>query len=206
MFFYHWAIPILWLCWAFYWVLAAARSTRPQRAEAQSSRSIHLATLALACFLLFLRPLSIGPLAWRFLPDVHVYFRVGFAATLLGLGFAIWAQVHLGPNWSGIIGTRSEHKLIRTGPYAFVRHPMYAGLLLAMIGTAMSIGEVRALLGVSLAVFAYTRKIRIEEGWLLSRFGSAYEGYRRDVGALVPRLGRSRRSLEAPRPPTRRCS
>lgn len=203
---YQWWVPIVWLCWASYWGLAAARSRAPERTEAGSSRGIHLASLAVAFLLLFLSPLSIGPLGWRFLPDTFVCFLLGFAFTLLGLALATWARVHLGPNWSGIIGTGSRHELIRTGPYALVRHPMYSGLLIAIMGTAMSVGELRALLGASLAVLAYIRKTRIEERWLLARFDSAYEDFRRDVGRLFPLPRRFRRSSDAPRRPTRRSS
>ncbi len=190
----QWLLPILWLCWAFYWGLAAARNGAPERTEARSSRLIHLGSLAVAFLLLFLNPLSIGPLGWRFVPDRLVCFLLGFAVTFLGLAFATWARFHLGPNWSGIIGTRGQHKLIQTGPYALVRHPIYSGLLLAIVGTAICIGEVRSLLGASLAAIAYIRKIRIEERWLLARFDPAYEDYRRDVGTLVPLPGKSRRS------------
>jgi protein-S-isoprenylcysteine O-methyltransferase Ste14 len=201
---HHWLVSILWICWGSYWGWAAARGRAPERAEATRSRLIHLVSLAAAFLLLFLPPLSIGPLGWRLVPDTPG-FLLGSALTLLGLAFATWAQVHLGPNWSGIIGTRDRHRLIRTGPYALVRHPMYSGILVAIVGTAISIGELRALLGAALAIVAYIRKIRIEEPWLLARFGSAYTDYRRDVSALVPLPRRFRRSSSPERRPTRHC-
>jgi protein-S-isoprenylcysteine O-methyltransferase Ste14 len=189
---HQWLVPIPWICWGSYWCLAAARGRAPERAEATSSRLVHLASLAVAFLLLSLPPLNVGFLGWRFVPDT-AGFLLGIALTIPGLAFATWGQVHLGPNWSGIIGTRDRHRLIRTGPYALVRHPMYIGILAAIVGTAVSIGELRALLGAAVAILAYIRKIRMEERWLLARFGSAYANYRRDVAVLVPLPRRLRR-------------
>jgi Isoprenylcysteine carboxyl methyltransferase (ICMT) family len=62
----------------------------------------------------------------------------GTAITILGLLFSVWARIHLGQYWSGIITLKEGHKLIRSGPYRFVRHPIYTGFITAMTGSAIS--------------------------------------------------------------------
>jgi len=100
--------------------------------------------------------------------------------------FTVWARVHLGGNWSGIVTIKHDHELIANGPYAIVRHPIYTGLLVAFIGSAMARGEWRGVLAVLVAWLALWRKLRVEENWLAERFGQQYEAYRRRVPALVP--------------------
>ena len=112
-----------------------------------------------------------------------------WAATLIiaiGLLFAVWARIHLGRNWSGSVTIKQEHELITSGPYAIVRHPIYTGLLLALIGTAMARAEWRGLLAVLIATAALWRKFRVEERWMTEQFGQQYKAYGARVPALVP--------------------
>ena len=106
----------------------------------------------------------------------------------LGVAFAIWARRHLGEFWSARVTLKEDHHLIQSGPYARVRHPIYSGLLLAMIGTALFVGEWRAALGVFLVFVGHWLKARREESLLATEFGAAYEEYRRRTGSLVPRM------------------
>lgn len=100
--------------------------------------------------------------------------------------FSVWARVQLGGNWSGIVTIKQDHELIVRGPYAIVRHPIYTGLLVALIGSAMALGEWRGVLAVLIAYWALWRKLRVEERWMAERFGEQYEAYRRRIPALVP--------------------
>jgi protein-S-isoprenylcysteine O-methyltransferase Ste14 len=102
------------------------------------------------------------------------------------LFLAVWARQLLGRNWSGAVAIKVDQALIRSGPYNFVRHPIYSGMLGAYLGIAIISGEVHALLGLILACFAYWRKIRIEEQYLSTVFGSAYVDYQADVSAIIP--------------------
>lgn len=106
-----------------------------------------------------------------------------------GLGFAAWARIHLGRFWSSTVTLKAEHALIRSGPYALVRHPIYTGLLLALAGTVLVRGTLAALLGFALLVLGVALKIRQEEQLLLAHFGTAYRDYQALVPALVPRFG-----------------
>lgn len=110
----------------------------------------------------------------------------GSALTAIGLLFSVWARVHLGRNWSGIITLKEGHRLIRTGPYRLVRHPVYTGLLLAVIGSAMAVGTWDALFGVAIILLALLLKLRREETLLTTQFGEEYRAFKRETPALVP--------------------
>jgi protein-S-isoprenylcysteine O-methyltransferase Ste14 len=104
------------------------------------------------------------------------------------MGLAFWARVYLGRNWSSAPTIKEHHELIRSGPYRFVRHPIYTGILLAMVGTFLANGKVRGALSVVVVWFAWTVKSRMEEEFMVRTFGAQYEEYRRTTGALFPRL------------------
>jgi protein-S-isoprenylcysteine O-methyltransferase Ste14 len=110
------------------------------------------------------------------------------ALVLTGAGalFAIWARLYLGGNWSAIVAVKQGHTLVRTGPYRIVRHPIYAGLLAALAGTAVGYGYVGGLLAMVVAFAAWLAKARLEESFLMAEFGAAYGEYRREVKTLIP--------------------
>ena len=181
-----WSIPIMWAIFGAYWLFAASRARATQRAETRGSRWTHLALIVSAFALIITGGLSIGPLARNILPQSNAVQVIGIIVTALGLLLAIWARVHLGRYWSGTIAIKQDHRLIRTGPYAWVRHPIYTGLLVGMAGTAIAVGEVSGLLATVLIFIAYYRKIRIEERFLVEQFGPEYVQYQHEVKALVP--------------------
>jgi len=122
------------------------------------------------------------------IPDILVIGLSGTIITLLGIGFAVWARVHLGKYWSGIPAIRVNHKLIRTGPYSLVRHPIYTGILCGIGGTAIIIGEPVGLIAFFLILVIFLWKIRIEEKYLQEEFGDDYGRYKKEVPALFPFL------------------
>ena len=93
----------------------------------------------------------------------------------------------MGRNWSGIVTVKEDHALVRTGPYRVVRHPIYTGLLLALIGTAAAIGEWRGVLSVIFVLIGFLWKIRVEEERMNANFPE-YAQYRRQTAALIPLL------------------
>ena len=112
--------------------------------------------------------------------------QLGAALTLAGIAFAIWARVWIAGNWSSDVTLKRDHELITTGPYRWVRHPIYTGVLLAILGTALAVGEWRGLLAVVLAGAAFWRKLGIEEAVMRRQFGAAYDRYAENVPALIP--------------------
>jgi protein-S-isoprenylcysteine O-methyltransferase Ste14 len=121
-------------------------------------------------------------------PESLVMFWIGAATLAAGLAFSVWARVHLGKNWSGVVTIKEDHELIRSGPYALARHPIYTGILVAFIGTAIARNEWRGLVAVVIVFAALWRKLKLEERWLGETFGDRYAKYRDEVAALIPYL------------------
>lgn len=181
-------IPLLWSLWLAYWLIAARGGKTVRRRESVASRAAHIVPLAVAVLLLWLPHLPGGVLEGRVLPRAPGTFYTGLAILAAGLAFTVWARIHLGRNWSGTVTLKNDHELIRSGPYAFARHPIYTGLLLGFIGSAIARGEWRGLLAVAIVFAALWRKLRLEERWLGEIFGAAYGRYRKEVSALIPGL------------------
>jgi protein-S-isoprenylcysteine O-methyltransferase Ste14 len=115
---------------------------------------------------------------------------LGLALTAAGLALSIWAREHLGRNWSALVALKVDHQLIRSGPYARLRHPIYTGILVAIFGTALSVGQYRALAAMVIFLAGFAWKAQREERMLRRQFGSDYDDYRRETGVLLPRLRR----------------
>jgi len=175
----------LWLLWLAYWVISAARVKPIARIETTQSRLGATIPLFVAAWLMLGGRLS-SLLDGRFLPDSVAVDVAGVLLTAVGLAFAIWARVALGGNWSGVVTVKQGHELVERGPYMIVRHPIYTGLILATLGTAITIGQWRALLAVGLVIAALWFKLRVEERMMRETFGAAYDEYARRVSALVP--------------------
>jgi protein-S-isoprenylcysteine O-methyltransferase Ste14 len=186
---YHYLIPGLWLLWIAYWRISAADVKPTQRHESPGSRAAHLLPLLIAAVLLWIRgDADDGWLFQRFVARSLTMFWIGAAITAAGLGFSAWARVHLGRNWSATVSVKQDHELIRSGPYALVRHPIYTGMLLGFLGTALALGEWRGLLALLIVFAALWRKLRIEERFMSETFGDTYRNYRAHTAALIPYL------------------
>jgi protein-S-isoprenylcysteine O-methyltransferase Ste14 len=125
-------------------------------------------------------------LASRIVPDATWAGALSVVLTAAGIAFAIWARFTLGRNWSGNVTVKEGHELLRRGPYALARHPIYSGALLAILGTSLAVGTVRAVLLVVPLVFVLRFKMRNEEELMAGEFGEEYAEYRRRVKGLVP--------------------
>ena len=187
--FYRELIPALWLAWLIYWRISAYGVKAVQRRESPASRAAHIVPLVIGSVLLWMRDIPGGGILFeRFLPRSYAAYWTGTALVVLGLAFSVWARMHLGRNWSGTVTVKQEHELVRGGPYARVRHPIYTGLLLAFIGTAIARGEWRGVLAVLIVIAALWRKLRLEERWMSETFGDQYRDYRKHTAALIPFL------------------
>jgi protein-S-isoprenylcysteine O-methyltransferase Ste14 len=173
-----------WVALLGYW-LWAARDTRPTKStEGVLLRMQHIVPLVFAFLLIFHGSdayLVYG--SWHRQPVVEY---AGVAATVAGLLVMVWGRVHLGRYWSGMVTLKEGHRLIRTGPYAWVRHPLYSGLLLGAAGSALAAGTGDAAAGFVLLAAAYVVKLRREETLLTREFGEEYARFMREVPALVP--------------------
>jgi protein-S-isoprenylcysteine O-methyltransferase Ste14 len=184
--FYRYLFPAMWLSWAAYWWISSRNVKAAVRHESLASRFSHIGPLILAGILLSMPKVPIRFLGERFLPLTTWPFVLATGLTAAGLLFTVWARRHLGANWSATVTIKEGHELIVSGPYALVRHPIYTGLLLAFVGSALAIGEWRGVFAVALASLALWRKLRLEERWMRQQFGDVYEAYCRRVRALIP--------------------
>lgn len=112
----------------------------------------------------------------------------GAILTVAGLGIAIVARRTLAGNWSGAVALKEGHELITTGVYGLVRHPIYSGMLLMVVGTAVSADTLGACLGLLVIVGAVVLKLRQEEALLSEYFGTAYQAYRQRTKILIPHI------------------
>lgn len=179
-------VGVLWGLWGvgiFYWVVKAFGNKRSVYKQSRRSRLIYV--VLAAAFVLGMHFVRRWQAVW--LPQDVVIQAVGMACCAAGVGLAIWSRHVLGRNWSGLVTLKQEHELVRVGPYRWVRHPIYSGIILAMLGTVVALGA--GLIGWCALLFAAVM-LRIkslqEERLLLRHFGPAYERYRRQVRALVP--------------------
>lgn len=181
----HGYITAAWIMLAIVWLAGAFTTKRTVRAQPGRDRVVYV-TLALLAGLLLSNRLQFGVLAARFVPMSAAAAYTGLALVIAGVAFAIWARFYLGSNWSGRPTIKQGHTLIRGGPYAVVRHPIYTGFLLAMLGTAIAQGRIGGLLGTMIAVVALKVKSRLEEQFMMQQFGGEYVQYKQQVKGLIP--------------------
>jgi protein-S-isoprenylcysteine O-methyltransferase Ste14 len=176
----------LWGFWGVVWALAALYRQRTVSSQSLWSRIHHLGLFSVGMLLLFVhfkvpalpgfQVYPVGPgLAWG-----------AFALAVIGIGFTLLARMYLGKNWSSTVTIKEQHTLVRSGPYRVTRHPIYTGLLLAVVATAMQNGSLAAVPGVGLVTLAIGLKIRLEERVLRQHFGLQYADYAARVRCLVP--------------------
>ena len=149
----------LWLLLAvFYWISLMAGLKPAKWRESIVSRVRHLGLLYLGFLFLLAQGLGVGVLGWRWLPASAAVEALGAVLVAAGVVFAIWARHELGTNWSGIVTIKEGHRLVRSGPYALSRNPIYTGFVVAALGTAVAVGELRGLVGLACIVAAVTIK------------------------------------------------
>jgi protein-S-isoprenylcysteine O-methyltransferase Ste14 len=182
------AVVLAWWIFLAYWAITSLRVKRTVENEKLLSRLPHVAIMVGAFTLLFWDELPLGWLDGRFVPRELAVRWAGVALTCLGVALAIWARNHIGRNWSSKVTLKEDHELIRSGPYAKVRHPIYSGVLLGAAGTALVQGKWRDILGIGLIFLAHSFKAHKEEALMTRQFGSEYDEYRKQTGALIPRL------------------
>lgn len=184
--FYRQLIFWPWCASALYWIISAAATKTNQRRESLGSRLAHIVPLVVGGALIGWHDIPWAWLAQRLWPRSALPYFAGVALLYAGLAFAVWARVHLGRNWSGSVTVKEGHELIRSGPYGYVRHPIYTGLLTAVLGTALASGTLRAAIGFVIISASLTRKIGTEEAFMRATFPGVYQRYSEEVPALVP--------------------
>ena len=177
---------LAWGLWALSWLAAALWTAPTVKRSAAGARWLYLAIVVAGIVLLFGKTS-----AWLHAARLwHVGDGGAWLLALLtlpGFAFAWWARLHLGRLWSGAVTRKEGHRIVDTGPYAIVRHPIYTGLIAATLVTALAEATLPALAGCALIALGLWLKARLEEQFLRQELGAeAYDSYRRRVPMLLP--------------------
>lgn len=181
------AIYFLWMLWIASWTVAAVWSSHTARRPPFGEELISRVFTIIGALLLFglYSPRYVALLGlWR-VSDATGWLMV--ALTAAGFAFSWWARIHLGKLWSGSITLKDGHHVVNTGPYRFVRHPIYTGIIVASFATAVDKGTYVAVVGALLMLVGWFIKARVEERFLRTELGAdAYDAYARRTAMLVP--------------------
>jgi len=177
-----------WIVFAIYWTIGAMRTRRTAKRESFAARYGVMTIEVVGFYLLLSHHAAIGFFGNRVFPRTYDLQLLGVILIWAGIGLALWARWHLGQYWSGRITIKEGHQLIRTGPYARLRHPIYSGLILAVVGTAIEIDQWRAVASIGIVTLGFWIKGRREEGLLRQQFGAEFDEHRKHTGFLLPRF------------------
>lgn len=179
------AIVAAWLLWLVTWVMAAGWSARTASHHDLGAESPSRVLTLAALVMLIASYYPVGFAHLWVTPPVIAWIALAFVVA--GLLFTWMARLHLGPLWSSTSAPTEDHRIVDTGPYGIVRHPVYAGLLLAAIATALERGRLEAVAGVLVLIAGVSLRAKLEERLLRRDLGDeAYASYRTRVPMLLP--------------------
>jgi protein-S-isoprenylcysteine O-methyltransferase Ste14 len=179
---------LVWGAWSLSWGLAAFWSARTVASSETAGVYATRAGMGLGAGLMLLGAFHPWPRSaplWTAGDPAVVVLAVG---QLSGFAFCWWARLHLGALWSGNVVRKEGQRVVDTGPYALVRHPIFTGLILAATATVLAIATPLAFVGLAVFILSLWRRAALEEAFLRQELGPAYDDYRRRVPMLVPFL------------------
>jgi protein-S-isoprenylcysteine O-methyltransferase Ste14 len=178
------AVGLAWAVWFATWCAAAAWSDRAAKGPGFGAEALYRGVTVVGVVLLFGFGRFSSVRLWA------LSAAAGWAmvlAAILGFLFCWWARIHLGRLWSSSVGKKAGHRVVDTGPYGIVRHPIYTGLIAASFATALIKGTAAALAGAIVLTGSFWIKARLEERFLSAELGAdSYGSYRRRVPMLIP--------------------
>jgi len=180
------ALYWLWIVWYSTWLLSLFWSGRSSaRPDWREHGPYQFATMA-GILLLFFFPTRWEAPVRLWTSDTRTGWIL-FALTAFCFLFCWWARITMGRLWNGFVGRVESHRIIDTGPFAIVRHPIYSGIILAAFLLAIEVGTIPAFIGAFLFLVAFWLKARLEERFLREQLGADnYDSYRRRVPMLIP--------------------
>jgi len=173
---------VLAIGWGAFWVYWLAAAFSMKRGRIPWSHELRARAVLLVVIVVLVR---VGAFRGHALNSNSVRAGVGLAIFALGLGFAIWARVNIGRNWGTPMTRKNEPELVTSGPYRFVRHPIYSGILAGLIGTAVALTWLWLVVA-ALAGTYFLYAARVEERFMTEQFPDAYPAYKRSSKMLVP--------------------
>ncbi|MGA9778439.1 MAG: methyltransferase family protein [Limisphaerales bacterium] len=180
--------PIILGCWILflaYWFISAFRQKPLAEGQSWAATLAHRVPVGLG-WLLLIDPKLPTPMNRVLIPHKDWVLVIGAVICLFGLFVTLWARWTLAGNWSSDVTFKQGHELIKTGPYRFVRHPIYTGLLVMALGTAINAGQLRCWLSIVVVGIGFWIKLKQEERLMLRHFPNEYPAYQKQVKALVP--------------------
>jgi len=171
------AIFAVWVAFWLYWLVSAAGAKAGTRTRRTRPAGLSIIVLGFVLTRVF----GTGSLV------VHspALRALGTAAFTCGIGLAVWARVHLGRNWGMPMSRKEEPELVTSGPYRFVRHPIYSGILLAVLGTSLATNAYWLIAVLVLGMY-FIHSAKVEEGLMSDSFPTSYPSYRARTKMLIP--------------------
>ena len=175
-----------WCIFYLFWLVTALRTKRTAKRESVGG-SIGYRLPALLALLLLVYAHRLGaPLATRVIPEGAPTSLAALALSVTGLAFCLWARITLGTNWSSVVVVKQDHELVRSGPYRWMRHPIYTGMIAMFLANALLSGRIGGLLGAACLVASFYLKLLREEKVMRAEFPEQYPEYCRRVKRLIP--------------------
>ncbi len=177
------AIAALWILFYSYWFISAIGVKKSVRATPRW-KSVGIRVALVIAIVVLNRTVRARHIIFVRSSSTAVNM-VGIILCIAGLSFAVWARLNLGRNWGTPMSLKQGHELVTTGPYRFVRHPIYTGILLALVGTAAVVGLFWLLMVLVVGTF-FVYSAKTEERLMMQTFPDAYPAYRRRTNAMIP--------------------
>jgi protein-S-isoprenylcysteine O-methyltransferase Ste14 len=168
--------------WAGFWLYWLVAAFSMKRGHVSWSRDLRIRAVILVIVIVLVR---LGAFRSGGLSTDPLRAGLGFALLALGLGSAVWARVNIGRNWGTPMTQKDEPELVTSGPYSVVRHPIYSGILVAGVGTAVALSWTW-LIPVGLVGIYFIYSATVEERYLTRQFPESYGAYQRSTKMLVP--------------------
>jgi protein-S-isoprenylcysteine O-methyltransferase Ste14 len=178
---YNSLISIFWLIFVAYWLVSALSAKKITKRVNSWARYW---TIIIIIFVLILSRIYFSQIL--IIPPTKIVLIIGTTLCGLGIAFAIWARWHLGKNWSNQPSIQEDHKLVTSGPYRFVRHPIYTGILFAFIGSTLVNDTVAWLVMLVFIVSTFIWRIDKEEKFMMELFSDQYSKYKKYTKKLIP--------------------
>jgi protein-S-isoprenylcysteine O-methyltransferase Ste14 len=176
-----------WALWYSTWIAAVVFSARTKVQMGADMAGVHRGLATLGVIALFAPTTHSGGIMGQLWAEPEVVKWALLGLTVAGFGFCWWARLHLGRLWSGFVTLKEDHRIIDTGPYGLVRHPIYAGLMFSALMTALMRASPVSLLGFFLVTVGFSMTARVEERFLREQLGGgAYDAYSRRTAMLIP--------------------
>lgn len=182
---FYWLVLISWFIFISYWLISSWGVKRDLASNVWWSGRAYAVRLTLAAIIILVAVFGFSSVGSDLKAGGTGAAEIGSVLTIVGIGLAIWARFHLGKNWSSRPALKENHELVTTGPYRFLRHPIYTGVLLAEFGTALVVGYVwfAALI---FGIIVFVRRIFVEEKIMIQQFPNQYPAYKKRTKALIP--------------------